>query len=131
MMTVKTVHEAEKNLQAANERLENAVRDGQRAGSITDYLNEVAEAQGALTVVAEYEEVLDYTQDADEFDPVKANLAVIETLTRIVLRGADDTWSGRGNDARRAYFDGVRETADDLLREHFRLINRAVEDILP
>ena len=30
-------------------------------------------------------------------------------MMRMLLNGPDDTWSGRGNDARRAYHDGVRE----------------------
>lgn len=33
-----------------------------------------------------------------------------EIVNRLAL-GADDTWSGRGNERKRAYFDGVREAA--------------------
>lgn len=36
---------------------------------------------------------------------------VIKELTEGVLRGADDEWSGRGNDLRREKFDGYRATA--------------------
>ena len=35
----------------------------------------------------------------------------LEVAFNMLANGADDTWSGRGNDARRAYFDGVREAA--------------------
>lgn len=33
---------------------------------------------------------------------------VVRELLRLVSRGPDDTWSGRANDVRRAYHDGVR-----------------------
>lgn len=35
----------------------------------------------------------------------------------LLISGPDDSWSGRGNDARRAYFDGVRDQIDLLRRE--------------
>jgi hypothetical protein len=36
-----------------------------------------------------------------------------EWLQSILTRGADDTWSGRGNDMRRAMFDAKRKLASD------------------
>lgn len=36
------------------------------------------------------------------------------TLTQLVLRHPGDTWSGRANDARRCYMDGVREEVKAL-----------------
>lgn len=38
-----------------------------------------------------------------------------DLLTARLLRGADDEWSGRGNDARRSRFDGFREEARKIL----------------
>ena len=39
-----------------------------------------------------------------------------DTWLEMLRSGADDTWSGRGNDARRAYFDGVCDEIDRLRR---------------
>lgn len=39
-----------------------------------------------------------------------------EAVLPVVLQGPDDTWSGRSNDARRAYFDGVRQAAQQVVR---------------
>lgn len=37
------------------------------------------------------------------------------TLLEILARGADDTWSGRNNDVRRARFDGIREGVSSVM----------------
>lgn len=41
---------------------------------------------------------------------------VRETLLDELLRGADDAWSGRANDLRRATHDGVRVAIRDIIR---------------
>lgn len=37
------------------------------------------------------------------------------TLTQLLLRSPGDTWSGRTNDARRCYMDGVRDEVKSLI----------------
>lgn len=60
-------------------------------------------------------DVLAITLDEErEVDLVDAYQMVKEHVTRRLLsNGADDTWSGRGNDARRVVFDELRKFASD------------------
>ncbi len=45
-----------------------------------------------------------------------ANGATVEqAILTVALRRVDDSWSGRANDNRRAYADGVRLAADDAV----------------
>ena len=44
-----------------------------------------------------------------------SNEAMERILFREALRGPDDAWSGRGNDVRRAYADGIRRGIDEAL----------------
>lgn len=39
-----------------------------------------------------------------------------QAVADLVFAGADDTWSGRGNDAARARFDGIRNEARRIVR---------------
>lgn len=42
--------------------------------------------------------------------PTEALAVVVQTTTRqIIVTGADDTWSGRGNDYKRVRFDALRQ----------------------
>lgn len=70
-------------------------------------VNEIAYFEGAHLVRSTYERSMENGLETDE---------TLEILTDLLLRGADDTWSGRANDANRAYFDGVRETAAYVMR---------------
>lgn len=36
-------------------------------------------------------------------------------LIRTLLQGSDDSWSGRGNDSKRVFFDGFRREAQEIL----------------
>lgn len=42
----------------------------------------------------------------------------VKHVTGYLLRGADDTWSGRGNDLKRAWFDGLREAARGFVKDY-------------
>jgi hypothetical protein len=44
-----------------------------------------------------------------------AHREVVAYAVSVLGESPDDTWSGRRNDARRAYVDGRREAARDLL----------------
>lgn len=76
------------------------------AEHIAKATNRIAEKEGALEV-------------AHLVKHAEANEASTETLTRMLLReavrSADDTWSGRGNDVRRAFADGRRNAIDDAM----------------
>lgn len=53
---------------------------------------------------------------ADEMTPDEARKKVLRKITSdIIQRGPDDTWSGRGNDLRRAVFDAKIDWLRDRL----------------
>ena len=78
-----------------------------RTGDLARTVNEIAALEGAHLVRKTDERSMVNGLEVDER---------LEVLTDLLLRGADDTWSGRTNDANRAYFDGVRETAAFVMR---------------
>ncbi len=52
---------------------------------------------------------------AEDPETKRARDKALQTLFLAILtRGADDTWSGRKNDARRVAFDAVRQEINDL-----------------
>lgn len=56
-------------------------------------------------------------------DPVEAFAEAKNSIERSILHGSDDTWSGRGNDMRRAKLDGRRDflrSFEALGFDHFR-----------
>lgn len=74
--------------------------------------NNVASAIGAndawahaLLIVKYY----DGTTIAKDFSLIGP--AILDSLTSKLLQGADDSWSGRGNDVARSQFDGFRNAA--------------------
>lgn len=70
--------------------------------------NQIAEKEGAL-------EVAHLLKHAEANEVSKDTLA--RMLLREAVRPADDTWSGRGNDVRRAFADGRRNAIDDAVME--------------
>lgn len=46
--------------------------------------------------------------------PERIVLKKYQMITSILLRGADDTWSGRGNDARRAAHEAKLKVLEDI-----------------
>ena len=71
--------------------------------------NRMAEAEGAHKAWAIAAAILRGALDSGTVaDPVR--------LFALLLDGPDDTWSGRGNDVRRAYADGVRRAVAEAVR---------------
>lgn len=73
-----------------------------------EYALRLAQAEGAL---AAWDRMLAVAihQNA-KGEPVDIRGAAMDLLTQ----GADDTWSGRGNDLARARFDGIREACTEM-----------------
>lgn len=69
--------------------------------------NQLAEAEGRANAYAVIRDCL-----ANDVEPV----GIEKALTHQLLNGADDTWSGRTNDVRRAWFDGFKSAAAAYLR---------------
>lgn len=73
-----------------------AATAGELAHSLAAKVNHVAEIEGWLYAVEYLEQFPDPAAQATE-------------AAELLLRGADDTWSGRRNDVARARFDGLRD----------------------
>lgn len=89
------------------------ITDKERAEDVATTVNSLAAAEGEAFVLREYRNALAYDATMSE---------VITHLTRIGLQDPDDTWSGRTNDTRRAYRDGVRRKIREAIEylEHAR-----------
>lgn len=70
-----------------------AAAEGRDAGRLHDLVVRVAEYEARLI--------------ANKI----ASTGGVDELTSALLRGADDAWSGRGNDLRRSSFDAFRDEA--------------------
>lgn len=76
------------------------------ASDLASRVSHLAELEGALEVYATADRALVGGATVDQ-------LAV--TVTAMLLVGADDTWSGRKNDAARSRFDGKRSAVREVL----------------
>ena len=81
------------------------------AEQIAKAANRIAEKEGAL-------EVAHLVKHAEVNEVSKETLA--RMLLREAVRSADDTWSGRNNDVKRAFADGRRDAIDDAVMEFIR-----------
>lgn len=93
---------------AARQRVITQMEQGRTADQSVDALLSLADAEGARDVWSKLATVATYhCKSGVEITEAQVMQVVMDLLTR----GADDTWSGRGNDVKRAYFDGVRSAA--------------------
>ena len=83
---------------------EAATEGYQRADQLTDLVQELAGAEAISYIAAE---VLNHIDAGEAYDIAMAEMIQRQTR-RMLMTGADDNWSGRGNDTRRAAFDAVR-----------------------
>ena len=75
---------------------------------ITDTAMSLAYTEGVAYTLVRYADLrMDFDCGHDE---------AVDVLVSEVMNGADDTWSGRGNDGNRSYFDGRRETVSKMKR---------------
>lgn len=79
-------------------------------------LNRVAMAEGNARAQHVFREALVGMLNLDHSNPEAAVTYAKEAMTGLLLGSPDDTWSGRRNDVRRSYNDGVREAAAFLIR---------------
>lgn len=117
--TVRTDFEArlrrsEESLTSARQRLaENAAEAV--VDRLAEMLNAVVRAEVAVMVD---ERLAAMAERRPESDDASLLTTVAESFTEMVLmNGADDTWSGRGNDLRRVRFDALRDRVVTLRYE--------------
>lgn len=78
------------------------------AERIAKAANQIAEKEGALEVAHLVKHAEDHGASPE---------ALTRMLLREAVRSADDTWSGRTNDVKRAFADGRRDAIDDAMME--------------
>lgn len=87
---------------------------------IADATNAVYFWQGVANILAEWEEnVATISERAVERHWDRTRILVVQQqrLADLLLRSTDDSWSGRGNDARRSYADGRREALEQIAQD--------------
>lgn len=93
-------------LEAARNRLYVATGERLSAKALGKIVTDIAEAEGRHATVTQVWHLI------DRCDLTPAD-AVAEVTRQALTTGADDTWSGRGNDVARARFDGVLSVLAD------------------
>jgi hypothetical protein len=84
------------------------VQHSQNVQQLATALAYMATCEGELTLYATAARILANTQDL---------ASLRKYVTELVLRGPDDSWSGRTNDARRALYDGTLQGASSVLAD--------------
>jgi len=107
-------------LAEARERYEDLKAKTVDPSRLNNYMLSMAEAEGAIEVFASIERLEEQGREAGASEERIVFYALRE-IANILIRGSDDTYSGRGNDQRRAHFDGKREAAREL---EYRLTRR-------
>ena len=98
---------------AAREAILTAVTEALPFEQINRAVLSLAYAEGAEAYWALMLHNAEYVTDHDGNDEnVTASLQ--RSTLKLLATGANDTWSGRGNDAQRARFDGLRDAAASL-----------------
>lgn len=100
-INARVVAAREEMLTVAQEAIESEFHQGEK---LVRAAQAVASAEAIAS--AEYTFVRVLANGADRTKQV-------EYLMTVLSRGADDEWSGRGNDSKRASFDAVRRWASD------------------
>ena len=94
-------------VQALRDAIIATVNDGQLHDGINTAVLALATAEGAASYWAKMLFVADIVTSRDG----DVTAALQDSTLRLLTNGANDDWSGRGNDAKRAYFDGLRAAA--------------------
>lgn len=110
---IQTVISEIKNLQARELGYVADVLAKVQAGSLApsallDASLKLVELEGRADVYSGILSIVEYGRrnDVDTDETIEEVTGLLQDL---LLRGADDSWSGRANDGRRARFDGTRE----------------------
>lgn len=82
---------------------------------LVENANSLAEAQGAVRVFS----LLELMEKGNA-----PTLERIMDLNDLVACGADDSGSGRGNDGRRSYYDGMRQVLSRQLPKLYRQLDK-------
>lgn len=115
---IKLEHDAEEAHKEARATLaECATQPGVSVDHLADLVNRVAKAYGKYEAAARARVVVAYLADPDRGNAQtseEVTRGVLEEMYGVLTMGADDEWSGRKNDVRRAQHEGFREFANKI-----------------
>ncbi len=125
-MTIETkVRGLQDGLARARQELAQLAATETYSDALWSAIRKVAIYEGEITVWSEYHEVYADASARHPDDPSRVQYQCMRNLTRLLMNGPDDTWSGRGNDTRRARYDGkctaVQDVYYDILNQHRHL----------
>jgi hypothetical protein len=88
-----------------------ATAEGINSEDWAKYANDLASSEGEAHAWARVQTTANYfAREGLELTPA----AILETVAELLSVGADDGWSGRINDVRRARFDGIRKATTSI-----------------
>ncbi|WP_396902655.1 hypothetical protein [Mycolicibacterium sp.] len=110
------IRKAAQALEAVDRAKADMVKAAQGGGNIRE-LNHAAQQvafwEGYADLLAEVE-ALDGAVNGVE--GIQKQFVLMQHVAEVLARGADDEWSGRANEIRRARFDGVRAAANVAIK---------------
>ena len=102
---------AQTSVHARQDTLAALAGERRAAETLSDRLNDLAKAEGRYDLLLSAAKVAEY-HEAHEDDDVAD--AVRNYMLDRMTEGAGDTWSGRGNDVRRARHEGLLDAAREI-----------------
>ena len=100
-------------------------------GSLTWHVNAIESLLGQAAMLSrieqEFSDIETWGREQQGWTTERVLTTKLSALAEMALADPDDTWSGRGNDARRARTDGAREILKDVLRQLRVEIDRIYE----
>lgn len=97
--------QADRHLDYARKELIKAVQEGRSSEALSTFVNDLAKVEA--------ERFVDHLV-ADDVEAGLTKDKILHHATSYVLSGPNDTWSGRSNDVRRAYYAGLVEAVKTL-----------------
>lgn len=107
MFGIKNAAQVEQMVQSARQKVADVAAEGM-IRDLSNAVNNVAHWEGAHEAF--------FIKERLESRDVAPALIAMELAGRMG-NGADDSWSGRGNDVQRSRFDGFREAAQSIIRD--------------
>ena len=114
MYGIKTADEAMKMVDEQRERLNAACLSSKPSEDLAHAVNELAKWEGFAAALIRVEKHRTYLAD-NGITGMRAHFALASIIGHSLASGADDKWSGRGNDSKRAWFDGYSTAMDEVL----------------
>ena len=127
MFGIKTEIEARQMVATVEESMKEAVAKG-KFGDMYDLSLKRAHYMGVWGVLAEFDDAIEVLTEKvaeGKMTEVEKLYRLQSVLTRTAARGADDQWSGSGNEQQRAIFRGKCEIIQELswsLREQMETL---------